>query len=158
MNDTRQNDRFREQEEQSTRERAGILHLGYLDTRGMAESAVLVNGALSIAQMHQQKIVPLREGNEQQSAVFGITSSTPQSVIKAIENDFSGKSTVAEFVMISLSGYREYMVRYDPPKQIHYDDVTIAEEGDSTTVDEVSRTLEGVRTDDMLNYLIEQAD
>lgn len=158
MNDDKQAIRFREQEEQSTRERAAILGLGYLDTRGMAETAQLAATSLTIEQMKQQKIVPLREGTDQQSAVFGITSSTPQSVIKAIENDFSGKATVAEFVMISLSGYREYMLRYDPPAEVHYQDVKIAEAGDSVTIDEVSRTLEGVRTDDMLDYLIEQAD
>lgn len=159
MNDDKQAIKFRDQEEQSTRERAGILGLNYLDTRGMAQSASLVSStSVTIDQMYQQKMVPLREGSDQQSAVFGITSSTPQSVIKAIENDFSGKSVVVEFVLISLSGFREFMLRYDPPKEIVYDNVEIAKEGDSATVSQVSATLEGVRTDDLLDYLIEQAD
>lgn len=158
MNDDKQQSRFREQEENSTRERAAILGLSYLDTRGMAEAATLVTTSLTIPQMYQQKVIPLREGTDQHSAVFGITSSTPQSVMRAIENDFSGKSTVVEFVLISLSGFREYMLRYDPPKEVHYDDVTIASEGDSDTVEKVSQTFENVRTDDIVDYLIEQAD
>ena len=159
MNDDKQQTKFRDQEEQSTQQRAGLLGLNYLDTRGMAETTPLVqDSSLTIQQMYQQKLIPLREGNDQQSAVFGVTSSTPQSVIKAIKNDFSGKSTIVEFVMISLAGYREFMLKYDPPKEVVYDDVEIAEEGDSTTIQKVSETLEGVRTDDVLNYLIEQAD
>ncbi len=159
MQDDKQQIKFREQEEASTLQRANLLGLNYLDTRGMAETATLVmDSPLSIQQMYQQKIIPLRRGNDQQSAVFGLTSSTPQSVMKAIENDYSGKSTVVEFVMISLAGYREYMLRYDPPKKVVYDNVQIAEEGDSTTVEKVSQTLENVRTDDVLDYLIEQAD
>ena len=158
MDDDKQQTRFREQEEQSTRERAAILGLNYLDTRGMAETAELPASSLTIPQMYQQKVVPLRGGDDHQSAVFGITSSTPQSVMKAIENDFSGKAIVVEFVLISLSGFREYMLRYDPPKEVHYDDVTISQEGDSQTVEQISRTFENVRTDDILEYLIEQAD
>jgi type II secretory ATPase GspE/PulE/Tfp pilus assembly ATPase PilB-like protein len=50
------------------------------------------------------------------------------------------------------------MRRYDPPPEVHYDDVKIADEGDSTTIDQVSQTLESVRTDDLLHYLIDQAD
>lgn len=157
-NDDKQQIKFREQEERSTQERAAILGIPYLDTRGLAAQAELVDGALSVQQMYQQKIVPLRAGSEAESAVFGVTSSTPQSVIKGIENDFSGKSIVVEFVFISLAGFREYMQRYDPPKEIHYEDVKIAQAGDSTTIEQVSTTLDGVRSEDMLDYLIEQAD
>ncbi len=70
MNDDKQQSRFREQEENSTRERAAILGLSYLDTRGMAEAATLVTTSLTIPQMYQQKVIPLREGTDQHSAVF----------------------------------------------------------------------------------------
>jgi type II secretory ATPase GspE/PulE/Tfp pilus assembly ATPase PilB-like protein len=63
-----------------------------------------------------------------------------------------------QFLLISKLGYREYMDRYDPPKEIIYDDVEIAQEGDSETIEAVSKTLETVRTDDILDYLIQQAD
>ncbi|HXH26950.1 MAG TPA: GspE/PulE family protein, partial [Candidatus Acidoferrum sp.] len=47
---------------------------------------------------------------------------------------------------------------YDPPKQVTYQDVTIAAEGDSNTIAEVSKTLNSVGSDDILDYLITQAD
>jgi type II secretory ATPase GspE/PulE/Tfp pilus assembly ATPase PilB-like protein len=151
-------DRFREQEEQSTQQRAAILGVGYFDSRDAASTAELANGVVSVDDMRRNRYVPLRAGSEERSAVFGVTSSTPQSVIRAIEEQFSQQSMVVEFVLISMSGYREYMLRYDPPKEVVYNDVLIANQGDSSTISQVSQTLEGVRTDDLLNYLIEQAD
>ena len=158
MNQDKQQTRFRDQEERSTQQRAAILGINYFDTRGMADMAQLVHDVVPLQEMYQNKYVPLREGSEEQSAVFGITSSTPQSVMNTIRNEFSEKATIVEFVLISTSGFKEFMLKYDPPKQVVYDDVTIAKEGDSTTVQQVSQTLETVRTDDLLNYLIEQAD
>ena len=158
MNQDQQQTRFREQEERSTQQRAAILGINYFDTRGMADVTELVRDALPIQEMYQNKYVPLRQGSDEHSAVFGITSSTPQSVMNRVRNEFSERSTIVEFVLISMSGYKEFMLKYDPPKQVVYEDVTIAKDGDSTTVQQVSQTLESVRTDDLLNYLIEQAD
>jgi len=45
------------------------------------------------------------------------------------------------------------MLRYDPPKKVVYSDVKIASEGDSATIDEVSHTLETVRSDDIHELL-----
>lgn len=158
MNDDRQQTRFRDQEEQSTQQRAAILGIGYFDTRVVAKTAELARDVISIDEMYHNKYVPLRQGTEEQSAVFGITSGTPQSVMARVRDEFSSHSMVVEFVLISTTGFREYMVRFDPPKTVVYDDVSIAKEGDSTTLAQVSTTLENVRTDDLLNYLIEQAD
>jgi type II secretory ATPase GspE/PulE/Tfp pilus assembly ATPase PilB-like protein len=158
MNSDKQDSRFRDQEEQSTQQRAAILGIGYFDTRGMADTAELVKDMVPLEDMYKNKFIPLRQGTEHQSAVFGITSSTPQSIISKMRGEFSEHSMIVEFVLISASGYREYLLKYDPPKQVVYDDVTIAKDGDSTTMQQVSSTLESVRTDDLLNYLIEQAD
>lgn len=158
MNEDEQQARFRDQDEQNTRQRAGILGMKYFDTRGQVAEAELAAGVVPIHEMYAYKYVPLRRGSEEYSAVFGVTTGTPQSVVKRIKEDFSGKSIVVEFVLISLSGFREYMLRFDPPKEVVYEDVKIAEDGDSATLSQVSRTLESVRTDDLLNYLIEQAD
>ena len=158
MNSDKQDSRFRDQEEQSTQQRAAILGIGYFDTRGMADTAELLKDVVPLEDMYKNKFVPLRQGTEHQSAVFGITSSTPQSVISKMRGEFSEHSMVVEFLLISASGYREYLLKYDPPKTVVYDDVTISKDGDSTTMQQVSSTLEGVRTDDLLNYLIEQAD
>lgn len=158
MNDDKQKALFREQDENSTRERAHILGMGYLDSRGMAEEAELIKDKLTIDEMYEKKIIPLRAGSDEHSAVYAVTASTPQSAMRKIEESYSGQSTIVEFVMISMSGYREFMLKYDPPKVVHYDDVKISQEGDSNTLQAVSQTLESVRTDDLLNYLIEQAD
>lgn len=157
MNDNSQT-RFRDQEEQSTQQRAAILNIGYYDTREVVAGATLVTGLVPISEMYRDKYVPLRAGTEERSAVFGITSSTPQSVMRNIQEQFSAKSIVVEFVLISLSGYKEYMLRFDPPKETVYKDVSITSEGDSNTLKQVSETLESVRTDDLLDYLIDQAD
>ena len=50
------------------------------------------------------------------------------------------------------------MRRYDPPKNVVYHDVQISSEGDSDTIHKVSIELDEVRPDDILNYLILQAD
>ena len=50
------------------------------------------------------------------------------------------------------------MRRFDPPKNVVYHNVEIASEGDSSTLQKVSIELEQVRPDDILNYLILQAD
>src|SRR5690606_30123740 len=46
----------------------------------------------------------------------------------------------------------------DPPKEIVYDDIKIAEAGDSATIESVSRTLNSVGTDRLFDYILTQAD
>lgn len=43
--------------------------------------------------------------------------------------------------MISEIAWKNIMRRYDPPKKVIYDDIEIAGEGDSATLDKVSQTL-----------------
>jgi type II secretory ATPase GspE/PulE/Tfp pilus assembly ATPase PilB-like protein len=50
------------------------------------------------------------------------------------------------------------MHRFDPPKQIVYEDIEIAKEGDSETLSQVSQTLNAVGSDKVFDYLIDQAD
>lgn len=133
-----------------------MLGLQYFDTRGMAASAHLVSDILTVPEMYAGRLVPLSDGNEESPLVFGITVQTPQSLLRELRTRFQQR--VVRFAMISEIGFREFMQRYDPPKKVVYDDVTIASEGDSQTIDEVSRTLDTVRSDDILNYLIKQAD
>ena len=158
MTDKDQQLRYREQEELNTQQRAAILGLRYLDTRGLVATADLATDVLTNDEMYRSKMVPLRRGNDEMSAAFGITTSTPQSSINALRQRFAQESIVIEFVLISPLGFREYMLRFDPPKEVIYDDVKIASDGDSETFDTVSKTLESVRTDDILTYIIDQAD
>lgn len=130
----------------------------YLDTRGISDSARLLENILTIEQMHGGYLVPLRTGGESESYIYGVTSSTPQSVMDKLRADWAEKGINVEFLLISLLGYREFMRRYDPPKEVFYDDVVIAKSGDSETIEAVSKTLDGVKPDEILDYLIEQAD
>ena len=50
------------------------------------------------------------------------------------------------------------MLRFDPPKSIVYDDIEIAKEGDSETLQQVSQTLATVSSNDVFNYIVDQAD
>jgi type IV pilus assembly protein PilB len=158
MDELKMQQRHREQDERNTQQRAAILGLQYLDTRHIEKASPLANGVLSIQEMYKGKLVPLRIGGGAAPYVFGVTSNTPQSVIKEIKQNYSDKGLNTQFLLISVSGFRAFMRRYDPPKEVHYDDVKIAREGDSETIAQVSKTLESVRTDDILNYLIDQAD
>lgn len=153
-----QNDdaKFREQEEQNTRVRAGMLGLQYFDSRELTPETPLFKDVISVQEMYDGHLVPLSDGSENAPLVFGITVNTPQQMLRQLRSRF--ESRVVQFVMMSNSGFRDLMLRYDPPKKVVYGDVKIAAEGDSETIGEVSRTLGSVRSDDMLDYLIKQAD
>jgi type II secretory ATPase GspE/PulE/Tfp pilus assembly ATPase PilB-like protein len=148
--------RFREQEERNTSSRASLLGLQYLDTRGMTAQSSLFTDILTVPEMYAGWLVPLSDGTEDQPLIFGITVQTPQRLLRELRSRFGQR--VVRFIMISTPGFRELMLRYDPPKKVVYDDVKIASEGDSQTIEAVSRTLDTVRSDDILNYLIKQAD
>jgi type IV pilus assembly protein PilB len=148
--------RYRDIEEANTRSRAGLLGLQYLDTRGFTEKTPLFKDVLSVEEMHKGNIVPLGDTSEQTPLIFGITVNTPQPLLRQIRDRFPNRMT--QFMMISDPGFKELMLRYDPPKKTVYEDVKIAKAGDSATIEEVSKTLDTVRADDMLNYLITQAD
>ena len=50
------------------------------------------------------------------------------------------------------------MDRYDPPVRVTYDDIRIANEGDSETINQVSQTLNSVGSDELFDFIITQAD
>ena len=156
--DDKQAIRFRENDESATQKRAALIGIEYLDTREISKTAPLIEGMLTIAQMYQGKLVPLKKGSDTEPYVYGVTSDTPQSLTQNLHADWAEKGINTKFLLISKAGYREFMGRYDPPKEVVYDDVEIAKEGDSDTLDAVSKTLDTVRTDDILDYLIDQAD
>ncbi len=150
--------KYRDEEEKNTLERAAILGLQYLDTRSIEATAPLAKGILENETMYKGKIIPLRSGGGAEPFIFGVTSSTPKSVMDNLKKEYGDRGLGIRFLLISDSGYRAFMRRFDPPKEVVYDDVEIAREGDSSTIEQVSKTFEEVRTDDILDYLIEQAD
>lgn len=148
----------REQEEAAAQKRAAILGMSYLDTRPLEDTLPLVEGALDIADMHKHRIIPLIEGDDAHPWEFGVTAQTPQSILKEIQGKYAEQAHAVLFHLISHQGFRVFMLRYDPPVKVTYDDIRIANEGDSETIEEVSRTLNSVGTDDVFNYLITQAE
>lgn len=153
-----QTQKYRASEEQSTQQRAALLGLRYLDTRGIVADSPLYSGVLSLDEMYRGKIIPLQIGNDDSTYIFAVTSNTPQSVMSSLTKAYNDNGHAVDFLLISNLGFREFMVRYDPPKEVQYDDVKIAREGDSDTLSAVSETLESVSTDKILDYMIDQAD
>lgn len=148
----------RENEELSTAERAKILGLPYLDTRKFEDFIPLTMGLLSVEEMHKDFILPLTKGGGDQHFQFMVTSQTPRSLILEMRQKYSDEGERADFFLISGSAYRALMLRYDPPKEIKYDDIKIAGEGDSETIASVSQTLAKVSTEKVFDFLIDQAD
>lgn len=158
MNEEEIQQRRREQDEQSTGQRAAILGLQYLDTRPIEEELTLANGVMTIEDMHRQRIVPLIKGSAETMYQFGVTTQTPQSVIQQMIRTYNDRGDNIQFMLISLSGYRALMNRYDPPKKVIYDDIQIAKEGDSETITKVSQTLNTVSSEEIFDFIISQAD
>lgn len=150
-----QADKFREQEEASTQQRAKLLGLAYADSRELRDIPLIKN-LLTVEQMYRDKLVPLHDEGINSNLVYAITVLTPQSILRDLRGEHADRNV--QFVMISNQGFKEFMARYDPPKIVHYDDVKIATTGDSSTLGSVSDTLETVKADDILDYLITQAD
>lgn len=150
--------RRREQDEHSTKQRGALLGLDYLDTREFESDLPLAQDVMSIEKMHQDKMVPLVKGGGDAVYQFGVTTQTPQSVLEKMRREYTERGEIIHFSLISLSGYRALMLRYDPPKKVVYDDIEIAKEGDSDTISEVSKTLNSVSSEELFDYLIIQAD
>lgn len=148
----------REHDERSTQERAAILGLQYLDTRDIESTLPLVEGQMSIEDMYKGRLVPLGAGGGEQPFRFGVTTQTPQSLMQTMLREHNEKGENIQFALISGSAFKAFMNRYDPPKEVIYDDIEIAQTGDSETISEVSKTLNSVGTDQVFDYLIDQAD
>ena len=158
MDEDRIQQQRRDQDEDATRKRAAILGLQYLDTRDFEQTIPLIRDILTIEEMYNGHVVPLAVNPDEQSYRFGITSQTPQSLVAMMTNNYREQGIIAKFFLISASGFRSLMLRFDPPKKVIYDDIEIAKEGDSDTLQQVSQTLATVGTNDVFNYLIDQAD
>lgn len=148
----------RDQEEKSTLQRASILGIQYIDTREFENTIPLVEGLYDNDVLHQNRFVPLVAGREDASWQFGITTLTPQTFVQDLQKQYGDMGYTVDFFLISASGFKALMDRYDPPVKTVYDDIKIAKAGDSSTIEEVSKTLNSVSSDEVFDYLIDQAD
>ncbi len=139
-------------EERSTERRAQILNVEYTDT-SLSDDKPLFKDIVSLDQMRQYRIIPMQA--DQSNILFGITTTTSQQTMNSLVNHYTDQKV--SFTLISEAGFRDYMLLYDPPKKIVYQDIAINRAGSEELVREVSATLEQVRADDMLAYLVDQA-
>lgn len=148
----------REQDEKSTQERAVILGIQYFDARDVENTIPLTENVLDKDTMHKSRIIPLVAGSESDAWRFGVTTQTPQSLIRDLTKEYNDQGKSIQFFLISTSAYKTLINRYDPPTKVVYDDIEIAKEGDSDTISQVSQTLNSVGSDEVFDYLIDQAD
>lgn len=153
FSDVADKQKFRDNEELNTQNRARLLKIPFVDSRTIADIP-LAPGVITNEEMYEFKMVTLYDKGNQYT--FGITIQTPQQVLTKLRERFQDK--VIDYKMISVEGFKEFMLRYDPPQEVHYDDITVSKEGASDNVSTVSQTLEGVKSDDILQYVITQAD
>ena len=158
MDEDKRQQQYRDQDESATQGRAAILGVHYLDTRGIDQDIPLLEGVMTNDEMYRGRIVPLRAGNESTSWQFGITTQTPQSLVRELKNSYNAHAQNVDFYLISQGGFHAMMQRYDPPVVRVYDDIEIAKEGDSDTLEKVSVTLNSVGSDEVFDYLVDQAD
>ena len=158
MDESQIQQKRRDNEEQATERRGRLLNIPYLDTRDFENEIPLTMGVLEIPYMHQNFIVPLQKGDNNKPFQFMITSQTPRSLIEQLTKKYLDTGIHVDFFLISQSAYQVFMLRYDPPKEIHYDDIKIADEGDSETIASVSKTLGQVSTEKVFDFLLDQAD
>ncbi len=158
MDEERIQQERREQDENGARTRAGVLGFQYLDLRPVEHDMELIEGAITIQEMKQNYIIPLQRGSEYSPWQFGITTQTPQSFVRELEQKYNDQAMNIQFLIISGSAFRFMINRFDPPIQVVYDDIKISKDGDSDTIAEVTETLRTVGSDDVFDYLLTQAD
>lgn len=144
-------DEARRLDEQSTQRRAGILNMSYFDTS--IRELELYPDILTVEELYRLKTVPLITDNY--NIKFGVTNTTSQSTMADLRQRFADQNVT--FSLISDVGYRELMRRYDPPKEIVYQEISLSSDDQQEQIDEVSKTLSSVRPDDMLAYIVQQS-
>lgn len=145
-------DDARRDEEQATLRRARILGMSYIDTAQIVNKQ-LYKDLLTAQELYSLRVIPLQA--DEHNITFGVTNTTSQQTFDMLRHRFLDQRI--SFALISDAGFREYMKLYDPPKKVEYKDITIKNADSADLQQSVSATLEQVRADDMLAYLVKQA-
>jgi type II secretory ATPase GspE/PulE/Tfp pilus assembly ATPase PilB-like protein len=141
----------RQSEELVTQRRAAVLGMAFFDTSSADKK--LFPEVLTKDELYSLKTVPLMK--DAHNLHFGITTTTSQQTINQLRARFTDYRI--QFSIISETGYLEYMRLYDPPKKVEYQDISINDDKNQDLLAQVSSTLDQVRPDDMLAYLVQQA-
>lgn len=156
-------ERARIEEEQNTERRAQILGLQYVNTSELMNKQLYLQ-FLTIQELKDLRIVPLL--TDKSNVTFGVTNTTSKNTMADLQHRFGDYRV--NYVLISDTGFSDYMNLYDPPKEVVYEDIEIKpEEAPDASNQEpeqrssqqasISDTLAQVRPDDMLAYLVKQA-
>lgn len=137
-------------EEQSTQRRAQILGMVYQNTYKTEKT--LYQDVLTVPEMRQLRVIPVIV--EEHRILFGITNTTSHQTMTQLKARFQDQRIA--FSLISDSGFNDYMLLYDPPRQVIYQDVALTNES-SNLYEQVTATLSSVLADDILGYLVKQA-
>jgi type II secretory ATPase GspE/PulE/Tfp pilus assembly ATPase PilB-like protein len=141
----------RTDEEAATQRRAQLLKLNYVDTSKIGQKQIYKE-LIPFDQIKQHRIVPLQA--DEYNILFGITTTTAQQTMNSVKEHFNNQRVT--FAIISESGFNEYLLLYNPPKKIEYENIVVGH-NDQTLLQKVSETLDRVLPDDMLAYLVQQA-
>jgi type II secretory ATPase GspE/PulE/Tfp pilus assembly ATPase PilB-like protein len=147
-------DDARQIDEQNTSRRAQILNMQYLNTATLDQKP-LFKDVLTLQELYSLRMIPIRMTQQPNNILFGVTTNTSQTTMTGIRQRFADYQT--SFVLISDTGYRDYMKLYDPPKEVVYQDIQITGQDEKARVDAISATLAQVRSDDMLAFIVQQA-
>lgn len=143
----------RQTEERKAANHASLLGMRYFDTRSLG-ALPLFEDQLTNDERYRHHAVILSK--DKGSMVIAITARTPQPSMRVLSDRFS--DCQVSYVMISEEGFKDFMVLYDPPEVVHYQDVTINTEGDNATLQEVTQTFDKILGTDILDYLVRQAN
>lgn len=163
MNEQEIQAKRRNDEENATQMRAGVLGLKYYDMRPVENDMPLYKDVLTIEEIKAEQAIPLqisevgRDGGKIPFR-FAITSRTPQSFMQRKLKFYNDQGLNVNFVLISEAAFKVMLNRYDPPAQPNYQDIIIAKDGDSDTLQAVSEELNNVRADQLFDFLITQAE
>ncbi|HUC95586.1 MAG TPA: GspE/PulE family protein [Candidatus Saccharimonadia bacterium] len=142
----------REDEEINTQQRAQTLGMAYSDTADITNKQVF-HDILPLDQLYKLRVIPILCDNHH--ITFGVTNNTSQQTIQFLQQQFIDKRL--DFVLISDTGFSDYMKLYDPPKEVVYKDISINNQVSETSNNSISEILEQINANDMLAYLVEQA-
>lgn len=138
-------------DEQAAQRRSRIVGIPYFDT---SSHQVELYSILAVDEIKRDKLVPLYVTPHE--IRFGITNTTSQATIKNLKNRFLDQQV--QIYLISDAGYRELVKRYDPPKKVEYQDISLRGDVDvHTQSSNITQTLNAVKADDMLAYIVQQA-
>lgn len=144
-------DEARKIDEQNTLRRARLLQLRYFDTS--IKELPLFPEVLSVQEMYNLRLVPLNASDHM--IEFGVTNNTAPATLSNVRNRFPDQQI--SYSLISDTGFKDLMKRYDPPAPVVYRDISLNKADDQAQLAAVSETLNSVRADDMLAYIVQQA-